>query len=166
MDQRAIQECREALRDSYNRYAQGIDEKDWPLVRSCFADQIALNYTALGHSAGESGGTTPADEWVGVLRGVIEGFDITQHRITNHRFEISDELVRCRAYLSADHIIFPDPESKELGPQDCVTVVGQYSNEYQLIGGSWKICRSALAHHYTTGNPGLMKVALARVAAI
>ena len=28
---------RNALIDSYNNYAEGLDSKNWPLVRACFA---------------------------------------------------------------------------------------------------------------------------------
>ena len=28
--------------ESYNRYAQGLDTKDWTLVRDCFNDEIFI----------------------------------------------------------------------------------------------------------------------------
>jgi SnoaL-like domain len=31
------------------RYATGIDSKDWPLFRSCWIDDIDVDYGDLGH---------------------------------------------------------------------------------------------------------------------
>ena len=38
---------RNALIDSYNQYAQGLDTKDWPMVRDCFADEVLIDYGDL-----------------------------------------------------------------------------------------------------------------------
>ncbi len=31
------------------RYATGIDSKDWPLFRSCWTDEVDVDYGELGH---------------------------------------------------------------------------------------------------------------------
>ena len=161
MDDNAI---RWALIDNYNRYAQGLDTKDWAMVRACFSDHLQLDYGRLGVV------TTPdapfaADDWMGHLQSVINGFDITRHTITNHRFVLGDSEIRCTAYLVADHVIFPNPEEPEIGPGDVATVVGEYSNCYeQQADGRWTICASKLDMHYSSGNPGLIPIAMERAA--
>ena len=35
---------RQALIDNYNSYAEGLDSKNWPLVRACFAADILRRY--------------------------------------------------------------------------------------------------------------------------
>jgi hypothetical protein len=154
---------RQALIDNYNNYAQGLDSKDWPLVRACFADEVLIDYGAISAPTGDPAIPRRADDWLGILQGVINGFDITRHTITNHRCTISDSGVSCRAYLSADHVIFPNPELPIVGAQDEVTVVGEYTNHYTLVGGDWKICKSELAVHWSTGNIALFTAATERV---
>lgn len=156
---------RAALVENYNNYAEGLDSKQWPLVRACFADSILIDYGPLSASSGAPDVPRRADDWMDYLQGVINGFDITRHTITNHRFTVADGVVNCRAYLSADHIIFPDAANPHIGPQDNITVVGQYSNTYDEIDGQWKIIKSELVVHYTHGNLALFESAAARVAA-
>jgi hypothetical protein len=156
---------RNALIDNYNNYAQGLDSKDWPRVRACFADEIFIDYGSLSAPSGDPAVPRRADDWMGYLQGVINGFDITRHTITNHRFSISGTQVNCRAYLIADHIIFPNPEMPIVGGQDVVTVVGEYTNHYQQVDGDWKICKSELVVNWSTGNIALFTAATERVLA-
>ena len=89
------------------------------------------------------------------LQSVINRFDITRHAITNHRVTVSDGVVSCRAYLSADHVKFDDPAMPIAGPDNVATVVGEYNNHYVEQDGNWKICRSELVVNWSSGNMGL-----------
>jgi len=64
--------------DVYNAYAEGVDTKNWTLVRSCFADEVLLDYGSVNPASGDPGKPRPADDWIPVLQGVINGFDVTQ----------------------------------------------------------------------------------------
>jgi hypothetical protein len=156
---------RSALIDNYNDYAEGLDSKNWPLVRACFADEVIIDYGNLSAADGDPLAPRRADDWMKYLQGVINGFDITRHIITNHRVSISDNQVSCRAYLSADHVIFPNADMPIVGDQDVVTVVGEYTNFYEQIGSEWKICGSELVVNYSRGNVALFIAAAERVAA-
>ena len=67
--------------------------------------------------------------------------------------------------LSADHVIFPNPEMPIVGDQDVVTVVGEYTNHYRQIDGDWKICKSELVVNYSRGNIALFVAATERALA-
>ncbi|ARN72938.1 nuclear transport factor 2 family protein [Oceanicoccus sagamiensis] len=149
---------------SYNAYAEGIDTKNWALVRSCFAENIMLDYGELSAATGPMDKPRPADDWVAVLQAAINGFDITRHTITNHRITMHRDRVSCRAYLLADHMIFVDPTNPHAGDDDYVTLAGEYINDYQEQDGRWKIVRSQLDVHYTRGNANLFEKAQARAA--
>ncbi len=154
-----------ALIDSYNNYAQGIDSKDWPLVRSCFADEVTLNYGDLSDSTGGSNVPRSSDEWVAVLQAAINGFDITRHAITNYRVTMNGDIATCVVYLSADHIVFEDPAIPVSTPENTVTIVGEYTNSYQQFNGEWKIIASQLLVNWSSGNLSLFELAQARAAA-
>lgn len=159
------QTLREALIANYNAYAEGLDSKNWPLVRSCFADEILIDYGPLSAPTGPADVPRRADDWMGYLQGVINGFDITRHTITNHRFVINDGQVSCRAYLVADHILFPEPGNPHISAQDNITIVGEYNNTYGEFAGQWKIVKSELVVNFSHGNLGLFERATQRVAA-
>ena len=79
-------EQRFAIIDIYNAYAEGIDSKNWALVRSCFADEVYLEYGDLSASIGGPDAPCKADDWLLALQRVINSFDLTRHTITNHPF--------------------------------------------------------------------------------
>ncbi|MEZ5503686.1 MAG: nuclear transport factor 2 family protein [Halioglobus sp.] len=158
-------QVRQALVDTYNNYAQGLDSKDWPLVRASFADEVLIDYGSISSPSGDPAIPRSADDWLTILQGVINGFDITRHTITNHRVAIVGTLVSCRAYLTADHVIFPDAAVPVVGDQDVVTVVGEYTNYYKQTDNGWKICKSELAVNWSRGNIALFTAASERVMA-
>ena len=135
---------RNALIDSYNNYAIGVDTKNWPLVRSCFTDQVSLDYGELSDSTGGSNVLRSSDDWVAILQGAINGFDITRHAITNHRVTVNGDSAVCIIYLNVDHIIYADSGINIITTPDSIKPVGDYTNEYRLIDGCWKIVKSQL----------------------
>lgn len=151
--------------DVYNAYAEGIDTKNWPLVRSCFADEVFLDYGEVNPASGDAEKPRPADDWIPVLQSVINGFDLTRHIISNHRFRACEEGVECRAYLHADHLILDEGQVTAATPEQVVTVVGEYTNVFRRDAGGWKIVRSRLAMGYATGNESLFAVAAGRAGA-
>ncbi len=157
-------EIRNAMIDSYNNYAEGLDSKNWGLVRSCFADKVFIDYGEISDSTGSSDVARNSDDWMKHLQGVINGFDVTRHIITNHRPLITGDSISCTAYLTADHVIFANPEMPIVTPEDVVTVVGEYTNWYERIGEGWKICRSKLVVNWSSGNTALLATAMERAA--
>ena len=159
-------EIRNALIDNYNNYARGLDSKDCPLVRSCFAREVLIDYGSISAPTGDPAVPRVAEDWMQVLQSVINGFDITRHTITNHRVSITDSRVRCSAYLTADHVIFANPDLPVVNDEEVVTVVGEYTNDYQLEEDGWKICKSQLVVNWSSGNMALFEIAAQRAAAL
>ena len=158
-------QIRNALIDNYNAYAEGLDSKNWPMVRACFADEVMIDYGSISAATGDPEVPRRAEDWMKHLQGVINGFDITRHCITNHRITLSDQEVSCRAYLCADHVIFANPELPIVSDQEVVTVVGEYTNSYTRIDGQWKICKSELVVNWSSGNVALFGTAMERAIA-
>jgi hypothetical protein len=155
-------QMRNALIDNYNNYAEGLDSKNWPMVRACFADEVLIDYGSISAPSGDPKVPRRADDWLQNVQSVINGFDVTRHTITNHRFKRSGSGISCTAYLVADHIIFSDPQMPVVQAQDVVTVVGEYTNQYVEMGGLWKICKSELVVNWSQGNLELFTAARER----
>jgi len=158
-------QIRNALIDSFTTYATALDGKDWTRLRSVFADEIYIDYGDISASTGDPNVPRKAEDWLAILQSVINGFDITRHAITNHRVTISDDEVKCSAYLCADHVMFPDPAVPVHGPEDVAVVVGEYTNYFVNLAGQWRVCKSELKVEYSTGNLDLFPKALERSAA-
>lgn len=157
-------QLRFAIIDVYNNYAQGVDTKDWPLVRSCFADDVIIDYGAISAATGAPDKPRKADDWLAHIRSVINGFDQTRHAISNHRFQKAGDAIVCVACLTADHVIFANPELGIAASEDIVTVVGEYTNTCELIGEVWKITSSRLEVNWSSGNAALFPMAIERAA--
>ncbi|CAH0993068.1 hypothetical protein SIN8267_03207 [Sinobacterium norvegicum] len=154
----------QSLIDSCNAYAEGIDSKNWAMVRACFDDQVALDYGELSAAGGAPDVLQSADDWVKVLQSAINGFDITRHTMTNHRISLEGDTACCRVYLDADHVIFSHPELLHALDGDVVRLVGEYTNHYRQTDAGWKIIRSKLAVHWTSGEAELFARSAQRAA--
>jgi 3-phenylpropionate/cinnamic acid dioxygenase small subunit len=155
---------RAAIIDVYNAYAEGIDSKNWEMVRNCFADEVCIDYGEAHAAGGGPHDPRSADAWMQSLQSVINGFDFTRHTITNHRFERDKDLVVCRAYLTADHVILANPEIPEATADEISTVVGEYTNTCKPTADGWKIVKSRLNMEWARGNTELFVIAMQRAA--
>lgn len=151
-----------ALIENFGAYAEGLDSKNWSLLRSCFADEVLIDYGSISAGSGEVDVPRKSDDWVKILRHNISGFDMTRHELCNFRAAINDESVSCRAYMRADHIILATPGEVNVSPQEVVTVVGEYTNVYKQVDGLWKICQSKLEVNWSQGDLGLFEQAALR----
>lgn len=155
---------RAAIIDIYNAYAQGIDSKDWAMVRGCFAQEVCIDYGEIHAGAGGPDEPRNSDGWIQSLQSVINGFDYTHHTITNHRFHRDGDRLVCRAYLTADHVILANPEINAAAADEIATVIGEYTNTCERTVDGWKICKSRLDMRWSHGNGALFVVAMERAA--
>ena len=149
--------ARQAMVDSFYKYAEGLDTRNWAQVRGCFADEVFIDYGAISAPTGSPEVPRRADDWMQMLQAVIHAFDRTRHAMSNPRFVAGADLVNCRMGVSADHVVYPPGSGGIIGPQDVVTVVGEYSNDYRLVGDDWKIVFSRLDVWWTSGNVALLQ---------
>lgn len=163
MSEQIFLQLESEVRASYNAYAEGLDSKNWEQVRSCFADEVYLDYGAVIDPEGGAGKPRSADDWVKQLHFNIGGFDYTRHTITNHRTTVEGDVVTGKAYLVADHVIYPDPAMPIAGAEDIATVVGEYTNQYARVNGELKILKSKLVMSYSTGNIALFEKAVGKI---
>lgn len=120
------------------RYASGIDRRDWPLFRSCFTPDCAIDY-------GEIGAWHGVDEITAFMVAVHEDCGHTLHRISNVAVERIRDGAQSRSYVDA---VIMDPENC-----DGVRAIGFYDDRlvYSDRGG-WQIAQ----RNFTTVHVGVV----------
>jgi len=145
----------EAIRQQLYLYCQGVDRRDWPLVRSVFADEHQ-------HSHGSFKGS--ADEFIKFVSKFMENIKTTQHSITNLLFDFSSDGLSAStyAYFNAVHFIEQhavaavkiggsniDVEDKDT---DWI-VEGTYEDRWVFRDGQWLIVQRLANHTWERMEP-------------
>ncbi|GAA3580326.1 nuclear transport factor 2 family protein [Kribbella ginsengisoli] len=143
---------RAEIADVQLRYATGTDSRDWDLFRSCFTDEVEVDFS---EGFGQPVVRLSADDWVKATAPRMESFQATQHMITNVviTFE-DDDHATVVAYVRARHHL-PNPT----GSPD-QTVYGHYTNKFVRTASGWRISTLKLTATWMTGNFGIFQSAL------
>jgi len=147
---------RAAISDTVIAYATGLDRRDWALYRSIFTDALEMEFSSVGIKAG----AYRADAWVRSAQRLFAGFSATQHTSTNHVHDISGDAGTCVSSMQAEHFVAPGPDIA--AGAERWTIGGYYVNELVRTPAGWKLRRVALHVTWTSGNPEVSRVALAR----
>lgn len=131
-------------------YAQGIDTRDFALLRSIFTDEITMDFTDYG---GTSPVTLDADLWVSTVESLILGLDSTQHVMTNPIVDVDGDTATCRMYMKAEHFLQNSQGSFDYA------IGGYYLDELVRIDGIWKIRAVTLKLFWQRGNRNIMNLA-------
>ncbi len=101
-----------------------------------FNSQTFPNPGTMPPTATVNGVSAWADFVSGVFRG--NGYNFTQHMITNIKVNTQGRQGTLTAYLNASHVIAGDPKNVG-GPSKCVAVAnGTYSLHLEKRNGRWK----------------------------
>ncbi|MGH7950080.1 MAG: nuclear transport factor 2 family protein [Candidatus Binataceae bacterium] len=134
---------RAEISDVQLRYATGLDTRNWTLFRSCFADEIEVDFTSI---FGGSPRKVTGDRWTESARRTVSGLDATHHMITNHVITVEGDGALCVAYVQAQHYL---PNDKGESTQ---TMGGYYTNRFVRTPQGWKIKQCKLTLTWNTGN--------------
>jgi 3-phenylpropionate/cinnamic acid dioxygenase small subunit len=145
---------RAEISDVQLRYATGLDMRDWVAFRSCFTDEIEVDFTSL---FGGSPRKVSADSWAEAARRTVSGLAATQHMITNHVITLDRDEALCVAYVQAQHYL---PNEKGDSTQ---TMGGYYTNRFVRTPVGWRIRACKLTLTWTTGNWHIFALARERL---
>ncbi len=126
---------RAALQDLMLRYAAGVDERDFDLYRSCFAEDVEI----VGFAAETIRG---ADVWLDVVKTALAGYGATQHMLGPQLAQIQGDLAETRNDVRALHQL-TSPEG------GLFTLWATYKTRMQKFEGEWKIVRHELVSRAT-----------------
>jgi hypothetical protein len=134
---------RAAIGDVQLRYATGIDMRDWPLYRTCFTDDLEIDFSSV---FGGGSRQVKADRWVETVRRTISGLKATQHMITNHVITLAGDEATCVAYVQARHHLPNDTGASDQA------MFGYYTNRFVRTSLGWRIRACKLTVTWNTGN--------------
>ncbi|OBI78507.1 nuclear transport factor 2 family protein [Mycobacterium sp. E740] len=110
------------------RYATGIDAKDWALFRTCWADEVDIDY-------GDLGTFTDADAFTTLMEQIHGGMGQTYHRISNIVVDIADDRATARSYVHAVLMAVPGDSGS------WIDALGHYDDELSRTADGWRIVK-------------------------
>ena len=131
-------------------YAQGIDTRDFALLRSIFTDEITMDFFDY---SGLPAMTLSADDWVTNVRELMTGLDSSQHVMTNPIVDVDGDNATCRMYMKAEHFL-QNPQ----GASD-YTIGGYYIDQLVRLDNRWTIQAVTLKLFWQRGNRNIMNLA-------
>ena len=134
-----------------------MDGRDWPAYRrNCLAD-AAFDFTDHGAAGDETAAVmVGADLFLADLSTVCEGFDATQHAITNMVHTLAGDSARTNCYVHAEHFLENDRGDRS------VTCAGRYEIESRRTPEGWRIARLRFVTSWFRGNTALYGLARKR----
>jgi len=146
---------RAAISDTVIRYATGIDMRDWAAYRSCFTDEVDIDFTSW---MGGAPIRMAADDWVAMVRESLSGFAATQHISSNHVITLDGDEATCVSYVQAQHYLPNDQGDNGF------MLGGYYTNRLVRSPDGWRIRACRITITWSTGNRHVFELARARAA--
>lgn len=109
------------------RYATGVDRRDWPLLRACFAENFIGDYGSFGSWRGP-------DEITKFMEEVHASVGPTLHRMSNFVIDGEGDHATARSYVDA--LLMPGTPDGEVHQ-----AAGWYEDEFTRTEHGWKIRR-------------------------
>lgn len=135
--------------ETVSRFGMLVDARDWDGFRNLFADSVEFDYSDIGDV---SGTLSPVEIAKNASAG-FNGFKTTQHVVTNHQVDVTDEASTCTAYVRAMHLL---PNDKG---ESWLEIGGQYDAKLIRSESDWKIQSWKFSVMWSRGNSDLFSLA-------
>lgn len=139
MDDTARLVAIEAISQLKARYFRAIDTKDWGLLRTCFADDVTIDFTAgEATELRETIGLVPvtgADESVAWIEKVCDRA-VTTHHGHMPEIDVTTADTATGIWPMWDRLEYLRAEDS---PLRVVDGVGHYHETYERVSGDWRI---------------------------
>jgi SnoaL-like domain len=142
---------RQQVEDTVIRLFVATDERDWPMVESCFTDPFILDMTSM--AGGSPASMTPHQ----VAAAWADGFktlDHVHHQVGNFRTSVDGERAKVRCYGIALH-----HRAKVSAVVKTRVFVGTYDIDLTGQAGQWRIGVLKFNLKFIDGNLELEKAA-------
>jgi hypothetical protein len=116
------------ITDVLIRYATGIDFKDWALLRTCWTDDVEVDYGEVGQYSGVEAITD-------LMEQLHRGMGPTYHRLSNFAITVDGDRATARCYVFAHLQALPDDSAS------WVEALGHYDDHLIRTSDGWRIAR-------------------------
>jgi 3-phenylpropionate/cinnamic acid dioxygenase small subunit len=120
-------------------YAQGIDRRDWDLVRSCFADDASVEGSRT---------TAPIDPYLAEMRPGVDYYPTTMHFMGNQLIEVDGDTGHIQTYAVAYH--WKDEEAGKEHPENLIVGV-RYRDTVERRADGWIITKRKVEPDWRRG---------------
>jgi ketosteroid isomerase-like protein len=116
------------IRAVLDRYAAGIDRRDWDLFASCFTEDVHVDY-------GRNGVYSSRDPFVEAFEAMHRPpVGATLHRITNHDITVDGDIAHAISYFDA--VLKVEHKGFQL-----LHAIGTYTDDLRRTPNGWRISR-------------------------
>ncbi len=116
----------EAIKQLKHKYLRCLDCKNWDEMSACFTDDAVTSYSG-GQFCFEG-----KDKIIDFLKDVMQNTLLTMHQGFHPEIEITGENTAKGSWAFHDYLI-------ELNSNTSIRGYGYYHDEYEKVGGQWKI---------------------------
>jgi 3-phenylpropionate/cinnamic acid dioxygenase small subunit len=127
-----LREDQAQITDVLNRYATGIDTRDWDLFRTCWTPDVVADYGDIGQFTG-------IDALTDFMFTSHDAMGPTHHRLTNFVITVDGDRADVRCYVHAVLIAVPGD------PNSWIDALGHYDDTFVRTGDGWQISHRTVA---------------------
>ena len=127
-----------------------LDERRWDKFRLEFASDaifVLPDHTSSEDIEGQT--IKGVDNFIPIVRSVLNGFDAVQHYVTNMVHTISGDRAVTKCYLYNEQFFGADPK------ENSISIGGSYDIAAQRQSDDWKLTRMRFIPTWTRGNSTL-----------
>lgn len=135
---------REEIADVVRRYAQAIDTRDFDLLRTCYTDEIDMDFRPTVVDLDRT--HFHVDEWVEMVGKFHSQFDGTEHILVPEGIDVNGDEATCYAVMHASHF----KRAAQGGPHHLIS--GSYSMTFARTADGWKMSKASQEVRWVEGN--------------
>ena len=143
----------QAICETVYRYGYALDNRDWVLYRSVFADTVHFDFSTY---SGRPAVSMHADDLVASAATLFAGFSATQHTMTNPLVTVDQDRATCSMYIQAAHSVDPAPEAPWF------IMGGHYEDTLVRTEAGWLLDGVTMKLRWTRGDRSIMRTAVHR----
>lgn len=135
---------RAEIEDIVRRYAQAIDSRDHALLRTCYTDEIEMDFSPT--VAGMTQIHFTVDEWVEKVFQFHGQLTATEHILVPEGIDVTGDTARCYAVMHAGHY------KQEAHGSPYWLISGAYDMYFTRTDDGWKLHKAGQLVRWVEGN--------------